>query len=86
MSIYIVNNSKLVVIDKDIIALKEVLLNNIIIISNLINTLHISKLLINLLLINTLTKQKINVNFYNNKSCIIVFDDKQILYAIKYYK
>ncbi len=72
ISIYIINNNKLNIVNRDIITLNRVLLDNTTIIFNLINTLYILKLLIDLLSINTLTKQKIDINFYNNKYCIIV--------------
>jgi len=75
MSIYIVDNNKLKAIDRDTITLNEVLLDSTIVIINLINPLYISKLLIDLLSINTLIKREINVNFYNNKYCIIVFNN-----------
>ncbi len=84
MFVYIVDNNKLTTVDRDTIALKEILLNNITIISNLIDILYISKLSTDLLSINILTKQEINVNFHNNKCCIIAFDSKQILYTIKH--
>ncbi len=80
--VYIVDNKKLTIVNKNTIALEEILLNDIIIISNFIDVLHILNLLINLLSINTLTKREKNVNFYNNKYCIIAFNNKQILYAI----
>jgi len=73
--IYIVDNNKLNAINRDTIALNKILLNNITIIFNLINTLYISKLLIVFLSINILTKREINVNFYNNKYRIIVFNN-----------
>jgi len=73
--IYIVDNNKLNPINRDTIALNKILLNNITIIFNLINTLYISKLLIVFLSINILTKREINVNFYNNKYRIIVFNN-----------
>ncbi len=69
---YIVDNNKLNAINRDTIALNKVLLNNTTIIFNLIDILYILKLLTNLLLINILTKQEVNVNFYNNKYCTIV--------------
>jgi len=75
MLVYIVNNNKLNVVNRDTIALNEVLLNNITIIFNFINTLHVSKLLINLLLINTLTKREVNINFHDDKCRIIAFND-----------
>lgn len=70
--IYIVDNNKLNAIDRDTIALIKVLLNNTTIIFNLINTLYVSKLLTNLLSTNILTKQEVNISFYNNKYCTIV--------------
>ncbi len=75
MLVYIIDNNKLNAIDRNIIALNKVLLDNTIVIFNIIDTLYILKLLIDLLLINTLTKRKININFYNNEYSIIVFNN-----------
>ena len=84
MLVYIINNNKLNVVIKDTIALKRILFNNITIIFNLINILYVSKLLTNLLFINTLIKREINVNFHDNKYRILILNKKQVLYAIKY--
>ena len=70
--IYIINNIKLNTINRNTIILNKVLLNNTIITINFINTLYILKLLIDLLLINILIEQQTNINFYNNKYCIII--------------
>ena len=75
MLVYIVDNDKLNVINRNTIALNEVLLDNTTIIFNLINTLHVSKLLIDLLSINTLTKREINVNFHDDECRIIASND-----------
>ncbi len=75
MLVYIIDNNKLNAIDRNTIALNKVLLDNTIVIFNIIDTLYILKLLIDLLLINTLTKRKININFYNNEYRIIVFNN-----------
>lgn len=56
MLVYIIDNNKLNAIDRNTIALNKVLLDNTIVIFNTIDTLYILKLLIDLLLINTLTK------------------------------
>ena len=84
MLVYIVNNNKLNVINKNTIALNEILLNDTTIIFNLINILHVLKLLIDFLLINTLTKREMNINFHNNKCRIIAFNDNQVLHVIKH--
>ena len=84
MLIYIANNNKLNAIDKNTIALNKILSNNTTIIFNLINTLHVLKLLTSLLLINTLTKRKMNVNFHDDECRIIAFNDNQVLYVIKH--
>jgi len=57
------------------IVLNKVLFNNTTIIIKSINILYILKLLINVLSINILTKQEININFYNNKYYIIVLNN-----------
>jgi len=75
MLVYIVDNDKLKAINKDTIALNKVLLDDTIVISNLIDTLHVSKLLISFLLINTLTKREMNVNFHDDECRIIAFND-----------
>jgi len=75
ISIYIVDNNKLNTINRNTIVLNKVLLDNTTIITNFTNTLYILKLLINLLSINILIEQKVNINFYNNKCCIIVFNN-----------
>ena len=84
ISIYIVDNNKLNVIDRNIIVLNKLLLNSTIIIFNFINTLYILMLLIDLLLINILIEQRVNINFYNNKYCIIISNNNQVLYIVKY--
>jgi len=86
MLIYIVDNNKLNVVDKDTIALNKVLLNDTIIIFNLIDTLHVSKLLTSLLLINTLIEREMNVNFHDDECRIIAFNDNQVLHVIKHRK
>ncbi len=75
MLVYIVNNNKLNVVNRDTIALNEILLNDTIVHFNFIDTLHVLKLLIDLLSINTLTKREVNVNFHDDECHIIAFDD-----------
>jgi len=82
--IYIANDDRMIVIERGSITLESNLLDNFAITTTINDALYVSKLIVDFLSINMLTKKRAHIVCEIDNYRIYVKDNKQMFYVIKH--